>query len=53
MKKRTLTQVMAHKAIYRKHATAYKLNDYPVHRAKRMMAYTSLLTRAIALTGSR
>lgn len=53
MKKRTFIQVMDNKAIYRKHAERYKANDYPEQRAKRMMVYTSLLTKAIAVAGSR
>ncbi|WP_313469515.1 hypothetical protein [Lysinibacillus sp.] len=53
MKRRTHEQIMASKAIYRKHAERYKANGYPEHRAKRMMAYTSLITKAIALKGVR
>jgi len=47
MKQRTLDQIMRSKAIYRKHAGRYKLANYPEDRAKRMMVYTALLTRAI------
>lgn len=38
---------MQSKAIYRKHATAYKAANYPEHRAKRMLAYTAHLNKAI------
>lgn len=48
MKKRTHEQIMRSKVIYRKYAERHKLNDYPYHRCKRMMAYTSLLTKAIS-----
>lgn len=53
MKKRTHEQLMESKAIYRKHAQRYKDNDYQLHRVKRMMAYTSLLTKAIANKGRK
>lgn len=53
MKKRTHEQIMTSKAIYRKHAERHKANDYPYHRCKRMMAYTSLLTQAVAKAGER
>ncbi|WP_256376313.1 hypothetical protein [Solibacillus sp. R5-41] len=41
MKKRTLQQIQVSKALYRKHAQRYKSNDFPLHRALRMMAYTA------------
>ena len=53
MKKRTFEQLQVNKAIYRKHAERHKSNDYPSHRCKRMMAYTALLTKAIAKAGER
>ena len=53
MKKRTFEQLQVSKAIYRKHAERHKANDYPMHRCKRMMAYTALLTKAIAKAGER
>ncbi|WP_193768907.1 hypothetical protein [Metasolibacillus meyeri] len=53
MKKRNFNQLMTSKAIYRKHAARHKANDYPSGRCKRMMAYTSLLTKAIAKTSER
>lgn len=53
MKKRTHEQIMQSKAIYRKHVERYKANDYPEHKVKRMMAYTSLITKAIARMGVR
>lgn len=53
VRKRTWSQVKESKAIYRKHAECYKAADYPVHRAKRMMAYTVLITKAIARVGVR
>lgn len=53
MKKRTFKQLMESKAIYKKHAERYKLAGYPLNRSKRMMCYTSLLTRAIARAGER
>lgn len=53
MKKRSWEQVKTSKVIYRKHAEHYKASDYPVHSAKRMMAYTSLTTKAIARMGVR
>jgi len=48
MKKRTHEQLMESKAIYRKHAQRHKANDYPLHRCKRMMAYTAALSKVIA-----
>ena len=48
MKKRTFEQIMSSKAIYRKHAARHKANDYPYYRCKRMLLYTSLLTKVIA-----
>lgn len=51
MKKRSWQQIKASKAIHRKHAERYKANDYPEHRTKRMMAYTSLITNVIARMG--
>jgi len=53
MKKRTFEQVIQCKAIYRKHAERHKVNDYPQHRCKRMMVYTSLLLKAIANASKR
>lgn len=53
MKQRTREQIMASKAIYRKHAQRHKAADYPYHRCKRMLAYTALLTKAIAKAGVR
>lgn len=53
MKKRTLEQLKMSKAIYHKHATRYKANEYPLHRCMRMMAYTALVTKAIAIANSR
>jgi len=53
MKHRTLKQLQASKAIYRKHAELHKLNDYPAHRIKRMMKYTALVTKAIVKVGER
>lgn len=53
MKKRSWEQIKASKAIHRKHAERYKANDYPEHRTKRMMAYTSLITNVIARMGGR
>jgi len=49
LKKRTFEQIMRSKAIYRKHAERYKSAGFPEHRVKRMMAYTSLLTKAITV----
>jgi len=53
MKKRTFEQLQASKAIHRKHAGLHKANDYPLHRCKRMMRYTALITKAIAKAGER
>lgn len=53
MKKRTFEQIKNNRAIYRKHATRHKAADYPLHRCKRMMAYTAALTKAIATAGER
>ena len=53
MKHRTHAQIMRSKTIYRKHAERYKAAGYPEHRAKRMMAYTAALTKAIAKAGER
>ena len=53
MKKRSWEQIKASKENYRKHTERYKTNDYPEHRAKRMMAYTLLITKAIALKAVR
>lgn len=52
-KRRTREQIMQSKAIYRKHAERYKANDYPEHRAKRMLAYTAALNKAITLISKR
>lgn len=48
MRKRTSEQILVSKAIYRKHAEQYKANDYPEHRARRMLAYTAHLNKVIA-----
>lgn len=53
MKERTHEQIMASKELYRKHAACYKTSNYPEHRAKRMLAYTAHLNKAIALKGVR
>ncbi|WP_193769055.1 hypothetical protein [Metasolibacillus meyeri] len=53
MKKLTHEQIIRSKAIYHKHAARYKANGYPIRRALRMMAYTSLLTQTIAKAGER
>lgn len=53
MRIRTSAEVHASKTIYRKHAERYRLAHYPEHRAKRMLAYTSLITKAIARLGVR
>lgn len=48
MRKRTHEQLIASRAIYRKHAERYKAANYPEHRARRMLAYTAHLNKAIA-----
>lgn len=53
MKKRTFEQIVQSKSLYKKYAERYKENDYPMHRIKRMMAYTALITKAIAKVGER
>lgn len=53
MKKRTHEQIMQSKAIYRKHAERYKANNYPEHRARRMLAYTAHLNKAITALFNR
>lgn len=53
MKKRTREQLTQSRTIYRKHAERHKVNDYPYHRCKRMIAYTALITKAIAKAGER
>lgn len=53
MKKRTLEQIKASKAIYAKHAARHKAADYPYSRCRRMMAYTAVLTKAIVKAGER
>lgn len=53
MKKRSLEQIQASKAVYRKHAERHKVNDYPLHRILRMMAYTAQLSKAIAVAWKR
>lgn len=53
IKKRTREQIRQSKAIYHKHAERHKAANYPYHRCKRMMAYTALVTKAIAKAGER
>ena len=53
MKKRTFEQLQASKAIHRKHAECHKANGYPLHRCKRMMRYTALITKAIVKVDER
>ena len=51
MKTRTKEQIMESKAIYAKHAERYKaMNDEQQdRRARRMLAYTSVLTKAVSV----
>lgn len=53
MKKRTFEQLKISKAIYRKHAARHKANGYPLHRCIRIMAYTALITKAVAIASVR
>lgn len=53
MRFRTHSEMNASKAIYRKHADRYKSAGYPVHRAKRMLLYTSLITKATLVAMKR
>ena len=53
MRKRTREQIRHSKAIYKKYAKRHKAADFPYHRCKRMMAYTALITKAIAKAGER
>lgn len=53
MKKRTFAELQEKKKIYKKHAERYKLAGFPLSRSKRLMCYTSLLTKAIARAGER
>lgn len=52
-RKRTYEEMMRSKEIYKKHALKNKAEGYPEKRAKRMLAYSACLTRAIAEHGSR
>lgn len=55
MKKRTREQIMTSKAIYAKHIETFKAmtDEQQDHRAKRMLAYTAQLTKAIAKASER
>lgn len=52
-KERTLEELMRSKEIYKKHALRCKQAGYPDRLAKRMLAYSALLTKMIADYGAR